>query len=160
MQDGPFFKVKKASIVKSRDYIKLAIYFQTLLPIYQAISFQNTLAGGRTKPWLILADTGQGAPVPFVMKIFEPRKLEARDHVTAEIISNILARQFDLAVPGAAFIEIDEYFLATINDPEAYRALEQADNRLKFACEFIPQHYLFPTEIGKQDAENIVDLQT
>jgi hypothetical protein len=84
-----------------------------LLPVYPAISFQSVLSGGRTKPWLILADTGNGIPVPYVMKIFKTHNLEARDHVTAEVVGNILATAFDLPVPRAAFIEIDEYFLAS-----------------------------------------------
>lgn len=48
-----------------------------MLPVYKAISFERIMTGGRTKPWLILAETDNYGIQPYVMKLFDTINLEA-----------------------------------------------------------------------------------
>ena len=127
-----------------------------MLPIYKAVSFQSVLSGGRTKPWLVLVDAGNQGIQPYVMKLFDTLNLDARDHVTAEVISYVLAREFDFNVPDAAFIETDENFLSTIQDQELYQLLERKDERLKFGSALVAGNYLFDPQIDKKESARLL----
>lgn len=131
-----------------------------MLPIYNANSFIGILSGGRTKPWLILVETDNYGVQPYVMKLFDTINLKARDHVTAEVIGHVLAGEFDFNVPEAAFIEIDEDFLSTIQDEELLRTIEHKDSRLKFASALLDGNQLFNSGLEKKDAEKMLDIQS
>jgi hypothetical protein len=118
------------------------------------------MTGGRTKPWLILAETDNYGIQPYVMKLFDTINLEARDHVTAEVLGHVLAGEFDFNVPEAAFIEIGEDFLATINDDELLSTIEHKDTRLKFATALVDGNHLFSAGLPKRDVEKVLDIQT
>ena len=129
------------------------------MPIYKAISFQTVLSGGRTKPWLVLVDTGENGVQPYVMKLFDSYNLDARDHVTAEVIGYVLTKEFDFNVPEAAFIEINEDFLSTIQNEEHYWLLERKDARLKFGSSLVDNAYLFDTRSEYPNPIKLLDLQ-
>ena len=131
-----------------------------MLPIYKAISFDSILAGGRTKPWLVFVETDNYGIQPYVMKLFDTINLNARDHVTAEVIGHVLAGEFDFNVPEAAFIEIDEDFIATIDDDELIRTIDHKDPRLKFGSALVASNNLFNPGLEKKDAEKMLDIQT
>lgn len=103
-----------------------------MLPVYNAISFQRVLEkGGRTRPWLVLVNTGQRIE-PYVVKLFETAVIEQNDSVTNEVIGNVLAKEFQLPVPNAALIEMDTGFISTIRDPYVSDLLQSRDDRIKF----------------------------
>jgi len=118
------------------------------------------MQGGRTKPWLILVETDNYGIQPYVMKLFDTINLNARDHVTAEVIGHVLAGEFDFNVPEAAFIEVDEDFLSTIKDDELLRIIEHKDSRLKFASALVNGNQLFNSALEKKDVEKVLDIQT
>jgi hypothetical protein len=108
-----------------------------MLPVYKAISFQRIIEkGGRTKPWLVLVDTGTDVK-PYVMKLFTTDHINKRDAVCGEVLGNFLAKEFELPVPQAALIETDGAFTSTINDFDALETFDQRDDRIKFGCELL-----------------------
>lgn len=108
-----------------------------MLPIYKAISFQKIIdKGGRTKPWLVLVDTGHDVK-PYVVKMFEPGLIHERDSVTNEVLGNVLAKEFDLPVPKAALIEMDENFRMTIQGHGPAEVFDLKDKRIKFGTELL-----------------------
>ena len=51
-----------------------------MLPVYQAISYIDTITkGGRTTPWVVMVDTGNGIK-PFVVKFFQREQEEVRHY--------------------------------------------------------------------------------
>ena len=107
-----------------------------MLPIYEAVSFQRVMSGGRTNPWLILANVN-GQEKPYVVKLFNEIENDRRELVCKEVLGNALASEFGLIAPKAALIEMDSYFESTINDHNAFFSYEFADQRTKFATELI-----------------------
>jgi hypothetical protein len=131
-----------------------------MLPVYRAISFDRIIdKGGRTHPWSVLVDTGAGIK-PYVVKMFSAYAASQREHVCNEVLGNALARQFDLKVPQAAFIEMDMDFVMTISDFEAQQQFDLADERIKFGSELIEGNYLFNPSFTKGQAAKMVELDS
>jgi hypothetical protein len=131
-----------------------------MLPIYKAIAFNKVMKlGGRTQPWSVLVETENGVQ-PYVVKMFRSDEVDVRDPVTKEVLGNLLARQFDLPVPEAALIEMDENFRMTIKDDEAQSVYELADERIKFGTALIEGNYLFNPAFTKVQAARMVELDT
>ena len=129
-----------------------------MLPVYKAISFNQIIdKGGRTKPWSVLVDTGNGLK-PYVVKMFPTEMVEANNSVCKEVLGNVLAREFHLPVPKAALIEMDNAFQWTISDPEAQAKFEFVDERVKFGSELIVGNYLFNPAFSKRQASNMIQL--
>lgn len=130
-----------------------------MLPVYQAISFQRIMEkGGRTNPWLILADNGIEVK-PFVMKLFSTEQIQTKDSVCGEVIGNVLARQLDLPVPEAALIKTSPSFRMTINDQAAIQAYDQKDNRIKFGSEYLDGYHLMnPRAFNATQARRMIEI--
>ena len=107
------------------------------LPIYEAISFQSVMLGGRTNPWLVLVNEN-GQEKPYVVKLFNEIENSRRESIANEIVGNVLATEFGLLTPKPALIDIDNPdFIKTIRDPNAFHIYEHADERIKFGCEYV-----------------------
>lgn len=131
-----------------------------MLPRFRAISFNQIIdKGGRTRPWSVLVDTPGGVR-PFVVKMFTPQLINARDSVTNEVLGNVLASEFDLPAPDAALIEMDENFRSTIGDADAALAYDQADDRLKFGTALIEGNALFNPSFSKAQASKMIELDS
>ncbi|HXB92281.1 MAG TPA: HipA family kinase [Puia sp.] len=133
-----------------------------MLPIYNAISFQRVLEkGGRTKPWLVLVNTGTSVQ-PYVVKLFETALIEEKDSVTSEVLGNILAREFDLHVPDAALINMgNSDFTKTIQDPALLKILDEKDNRLKFGSSLLDGFYRFDaSSVSLAEAKRMIEIDT
>lgn len=131
-----------------------------MLPVYKAILFDKIVdKGGRTNPWSVLVDTGQGLK-PYVVKMFPTAMVDTSNSVCKEVLGNVLAREFDLPVPKAALIEMDENFHWTISDQEAQMKYEFVDERLKFGSELIDGNYLFNTAFTKKQAAKMIELDS
>lgn len=131
-----------------------------MLPIYKAISFIKIIEkGGRTRPWLVLVDTGGGV-IPYVVKMFTTQLIQSRNSVCNEVLGNVLAQEFSLPVPKAALIEMDQSFQSTINDPEAFEIFQQVDERIKFGTEQIEGNFLFSPVLTKRQAARMIELDS
>ena len=76
------------------------------LPILKATSFNHIIKlGGHSKPWIVSTQEGS-----YVTKLYKTIDLEARNKMTAEVLGNLLAKEFDFNVPKAAIIEFDDNF--------------------------------------------------
>jgi hypothetical protein len=130
-----------------------------MLPVYKAISFQGVLEkGGRTRPWLILVNTGE-AVRPYVVKLFDTALIDDKDSVTNEVVGNILAKEFELPVPAAALIELDTDFKSTIRNHELQELLESKDDRLKFGSELLEGFARFdPASISAAEARKMIGV--
>lgn len=114
-----------------------------MLPVYKAISFRGIIQkGGRTKPWIILVQTDSGLE-PYVVKLFETGLINFKDSVTNEVLGNVIAPEFNLSVPKAALIEMDDDFIHSIRNFEAVDILHSTDYRIKFGSELIDGSFQF-----------------
>lgn len=132
-----------------------------MLPVYQAISFQRILEkGGRTKPWVVLVSTPNGIK-PYVVKLFETSLIDVKDSVTNEVLGNVLASEFDLKSPPAAYIDFSKDFLNTIRDEALFEILFTKDKRLKFGTELIEPNVPFDNSVfNGAEARRIIDIDT
>ena len=133
----------------------------SLLPVYKAISFNKVITkGGRTEPWVIIVNAGNTLK-PYVVKLFETGLIELRDSVANEVIGNILAKEFNLPVPKAALIDLDEDFVRTLRNPELIQILEERDYRLKFGSELLEGYFNFDYKAyNLNDVRKIIDIDS
>jgi hypothetical protein len=130
-----------------------------MLPVYPAVSYVRIISqGGRTKPWLVFVDTPHGIK-PYVVKMFRNDEFE-REPVLNEVLGNILAREFDLPVPEAALIEMDESFRMSIKDSTALETFDLIDERPKFGSSLIEGNYLFNTSFKKVQTSRMIEIDT
>ena len=132
-----------------------------MLPIYKAISFHSIIQkGGRTEPWVISVNANNTIK-PYVVKLFTSDLIETRDSVTNEVLGNVLAREFNLPVPNAALIDLDESFLSTLRDMSLIDILDQRDSRLKFGSELLEGYYPFDSNaFSLNDVRKIIDIDS
>jgi len=131
------------------------------LPIYEAISFQQVMQGGRTNPWLVLVNEN-GQERPYVVKLFSEIENNRRGSIGNEILGNVLAQEFNLATPKAALIDVDNPdFIRTIKDENAYHIYEHADERIKFGSEYIFPHSPFiKGAVTRAQAKRAIEIDT
>ncbi len=108
------------------------------LPIIKATSFNHIIQlGGHSKPWIVSTQAGS-----YVAKLYKTIDLEARNKMTAEILGNLLAKDFDLNVPEAAIIEFDDNFRMSLGMKEE-EILSTLDERAKFGSLYLDESYLY-----------------
>jgi hypothetical protein len=131
-----------------------------MIPEYDAIQVLGVVdvKYGRTRPWIILANTEKG-PRPFVVKLFTTAEIQRSNSVAGEVISNRLAAEFELKAPEMAFIHLDETNLSGLTD-EMHQQLEAADPRAKFATALVDGFYRFDKKIPKTLLAKRVDIDT
>jgi hypothetical protein len=132
-----------------------------MLPVYEAISFNRIIdQGGRTKPWIVYAQTEIGAK-PYVVKLFTPEEIITRNSVECEVIGNVMAREFfELPALKSALVTFSPDFIWNLPH-EALVVYEQRDNRIYFATELIDTHIPFDTaSIPKDFMLKRIDIDT
>lgn len=129
-----------------------------MLKVYKAKRLKQVLAlGGRTKPWLIEAELN-GETETFVMKLFTTPQIDIQNSVCAEVLGNVLAKEFGLPVPEAVFIEITDEFKLTLGDK--LPLLDLVDERpYKFATVYKPGCVSLTSGLGKEEIENTIDIE-
>ena len=138
---------------------QLLNYWQ-MLPVYQAISFQQVITeGGRTRPWIVLVDTGQGL-APYVVKLFTTEEIGRRDSVANEVLGHVLARAFDLPTPDAALIDFTDAFVASLTDFELLEVLHGRDRRLKYGCALMEGFFRFDPGRTSVETRKMIDMDT
>ena len=121
-----------------------------MIPIYDAIDVIEIIPEtvGHTQPWVVLANTPEGLK-SFVVKLYNPIQVEEHYIVTREIVSSILAQEFDLKVPEFALINIPPD-LAFMQDSIAQQQYDNSDDRPKFATIQLNNVLTATTEIPKK----------
>src|SRR5580698_5402481 len=102
-----------------------------MIPIYDAIEFKSLMEGGRTSPWLILANV-HGQAQAFVMKLYKIGYMMGHDIVMKELMAFELARAFEIGTPESAIINITPQFIKTLKPSQLKQLRESGDNP-KFA---------------------------
>jgi len=77
------------------------------------------------------------------------------------VLGNVLAREFNLPVPAAAFIDLDEDFISTITDQQLLETLDSKDGRLKFGSEYKEGFLNFDVDAYTlNDVRKIIDIDS
>ena len=98
----------------------------SLLPIIRITEFlEETVSGGTTRPMLVIGEDGR----KYVLKIFSKKDSSQRSYTVAEVMANILAKDFDLNIPEGVYMTIDKFLLKTIQQtqPSIHRKLEEKE---------------------------------
>jgi hypothetical protein len=98
-------------------------------------------------------------PTPYVVKIYTTTQINSRNSVTAEVLSNVLAKEFDLHAPSAALIHFPEDFRMYLN-AECQIVLDLADERPKYGSEYLSPSSEFATAISKSTFKRHIDPDT
>lgn len=129
------------------------------LPIYKAISFNAILdRGGHSKPWVVMVDL-EGVPKPYVVKLYKTRDIEARNKMTAEVLGNVMAKEFGLEVPKAAIIDFTPQFSMQLNN-ECDQIITEMDVRPKFGSAFLEGSSLYNPQLERAYARDIINPGT
>lgn len=102
----------------------LYLHSMSLLPIIRITEFlEETLLGGTTRPMLVLGENGK----KYVLKIFSKKDASQRPYMVAEVIANILAREFGLNVPEAVYLRIEPDLInfLSITQKEIFNKLQE-----------------------------------
>ena len=131
-----------------------------MLNIYKAIDIIDVISenSGRTKPWVVLAQTPQGVK-PFVVKLFTSQQVDFANSITHEVIGNALAMEFELCVPEMALIDIPED-LAMNKAPHYQIQFSNTDPRLKFATARIPNANTLIKDLPKSFYNKRIEMDT
>lgn len=129
------------------------------LPIYKADSFNRIIEeGGHSKPWIVSVNIN-GILKPFVVKLYRTIDIAARNKMTAEILGNLLALEFDLTVPTSAIIEFTDDFRMGLKQ-EHEEILSLLDERNKFGTEYIAGTFLYSPQTPLEKAKEIIPIDT
>lgn len=133
--------------------------FAMKLPIYKADSFNRIIEeGGHSKPWIVSVNI-DGILKPFVVKLYRTIDIAARNKMTAEILGNLLALEFDLTVPTSAIIEFTDDFRMGLKQ-EHEEILSLLDERNKFGTEYIAGTFLYSPQTPLEKAKEIIPIDT
>ena len=131
-----------------------------MLPVYEALDIVEIISKkvGHTQPWVILANTPEGLK-SFVTKLYTRPQVEQNNSVTNEVICNILSSDFGLKAPACALINIPEelVFEKSVEHQEQY---SQADTRLKFASEMLPDVQAAIPSLPKNNYTKRISIET
>lgn len=121
-------------------------------PVYEALTFEREMIGGRNKPWLLTVKTEQGIDL-YVTKFFVPRDIDQQNAMAREIYTGALAKEMDLNTPDFALISIDEAFKDTLPKKQKEQ-LQRKHTKFGFGSKFIPgEHTYSPALLTKELAD-------
>lgn len=131
-----------------------------IIPVYEAIDVIGIIqeSVGHNKPWVVIANTPEGLQ-SFVVKLYNSERVEEQHLINREIISAVLAREFELSVPKFALIDISPE-LAFRQEAEAQRQYESSGDRPKFATIQLDNVITATTEIPKRYFRQRIALDT
>ncbi|MES2108366.1 MAG: HipA family kinase [Bacteroidota bacterium] len=120
-----------------------------MLNRYEAISFQGIITGGKTQPWLVLANVNGNAK-PYIIKLFNQEMDYEGESVGREVMGNMLARQFNLDVPEFALIDIcSVLFEQSIYNRKALDRFKSLKVKFAFGTEYLYPNLCFFYDILK-----------
>ncbi len=131
-----------------------------MLPIYEAISFESRITkGGRTRPIIVTVRNEEGKLKQFVVKLYN--KIEIHEHLTVarDVLTVVLAEEFDLLSPSSAYIRFTDAFIQTLpNDLQA--EIKQKEAYLNFGCEYLNGVINFGENIPRNTLEGLTGIDT
>jgi len=107
-----------------------------MLPRLKAVSVIKPLSSGRTKPCLLIAQDEAGVEQEVVIKWRSGPETKDIGGI-CELISSLLADDFDLPAPKAMLVDVDADFHRAIPWPDISK-LAQTSAGLNFASTFLP----------------------
>ena len=114
-----------------------------MLPRLKAVSVIKPLSSGRTKPCLLVAQDEAGMEQEVVIKWRSGPETKDIGGI-CELISSLLADDFDLPAPKPILVDVDGDFHRVIPWPDISK-LAQASAGLNFASTFLPSMTTWPT---------------
>jgi len=122
------------------------------LDVYEALTFEREMVGGRNNPWLLTIKTNQGLAL-FVTKFFIQRDIDQQNALSREIYTSALAREIGLQTPEFALITIDNSFVETLPG-KLKEELERKHTKFGFGSRFIPgEHTYSPAMLTRELAD-------
>ncbi len=132
-----------------------------MLKIYKAYKFIKVLEeGGHTKPWLIEILVEEKKTQAVILKLYTKEQLESKNSITAEVIGNVLAQEFDFLVPEAILIETTGNFYQSLPNEELKTIILGADDRLKFGSFYMENTSKLIPELPIELLEPNLSLET
>lgn len=127
-----------------------------MLPTYTAVSAVEIIHEniGRTKPWVVVVDTGNNTFKKYVVKLFTTHQNDVNHSISKEVVGNIMAQSFDLNVPQAALIEFSNDFELTLK-PDFQLQYAARDERIKFGVELVDSTFRFESGLSKQSFKKL-----
>ena len=109
-----------------------------MLPVYNAIQLRSVIdeQSGHNKPWVVIADTGNSLET-FVVKLFDVASDDQNHFITNEVISSILASEFDFSTPQPVLINFDQIFSMYCSTQDELDQLERTNGMPQFATKMI-----------------------
>lgn len=124
-----------------------------MLPIYEAIAYENRIMlGGTTKPLLFLIHTGSAYEL-YVVKIFSKKDRKQYNPTSKECYAYALAEEFSLQQPHAAIIEFKKDLLASIPVDISQRIYESG-SFFHFATKYGDGFTVMNTNLKESDLYN------
>jgi|SRR5690625_3223215 len=127
------------------------------IAIYEALTFEREMIGGRNTPWLLTVKTEKGLTL-YIAKFFVHRDIEQQNALSREIYTSVLARELGLSTPDFALITIDEVFKETLPD-KLRKALERKHTKFAFGSKFIPGDHTYTPALLNQELA-IYDIES
>jgi hypothetical protein len=106
-----------------------------MLSIYPVQSIGDRLVGGSTHPRTVIINKDNKL-VPYAMKLYKEKDIESSFSVAKDVYCSILAKEFGLATPPPALLDIPDSIYSDLSD-ELKMELSGKDKRLKFGCKLI-----------------------
>lgn len=106
-----------------------------MLPTYNAISLikEEPLEDGATYPIVVGVKEIEKQQV---LKNFKSSNMNAFNAVVYEVLSNVLAQEFDLLVPEPCLIQAGTSFINVLPQ-EIKKRMDAGDQRIRFGCEYL-----------------------
>lgn len=88
-----------------------------MLPIYKAIAIgKRAIATGSTRPCILtVADSQNEIIGDYVVKVFKSNNIQQNHSTHKEVFGNVLAKGFDLKVPNAALVKVNQDIVDQLN---------------------------------------------
>ncbi len=119
-----------------------------MIPIYKAISYQESFTMGTTKPILAIIENESGNFEEYVVKLFNLNQLNSYSPVNKEIYACVLASEFDLSSPDFALIEFNDSFIKSL-DANDQTKVSQLNTRLFFGSKYIANPMPYSSTLSK-----------
>lgn len=132
-----------------------------MLPVLEAIAFDNQITEHtRTQPWIVITKDNMDTLEPFVVKLFTNEENSNRFAIAKEVFSNVMAREFNLSCPEAAFIDFySNNFTSTLDDWQL-QSLNTRDHRAKFAVKYLAGHNQYNTNYPRKFFHKFVGVDS
>ena len=132
--------------------------FDLCCQVYKAISIDiDAISTGSTKPCIMTVINDEGKLIgSYVVKVFNQNTIQQSQATNKEVYGNVLAQAFDLDVPNAALIRVDQNLITQLNSSPKYRN-SQLIRGVYFGTKYIenPMDYADSVKIPNWELETV-----